>query len=149
VSLIDNLINKYFDNDIEVILDLDQVVFRCEDACERLAPIVYLAQDSSEYQVLAIGKVPESSEKFIRINLFDGKGLNSENFDKAVALESFFHFGLSKLNGRRDFFRPRVKLVFGDRISRIFGGYEKMVLMRIVGNAGAREVVFSPTPQVG
>lgn len=148
MSIIEYIINKLGPNDIEVILNIDQVIFKCGDAYECLAPIVYLSQDSSEYRVLAVGNVPEISEKAIRINLFDGQRCNLENFDKAAVLESFFQYGFNKMMGRLAFVRPRVKLVFGDRISRIFGGYEKMVLMRIVGNAGAREVVFNSKNQI-
>jgi hypothetical protein len=137
--------NKLGPNDIEVILKLDQVIFRSGDAYEQIAPVVHLAQHSSEYRVLAVGNVSEISEKAIRINLFDGQGFNLGDFDKAAVLESFFHYGINKMLSRSAMIRPRVKLVFGDKISSVFGGYEKMILMRIVGNAGAREVVFNST----
>lgn len=148
MTIVEYILNK-LGTDIEITLKSDLVIFRSGDAFEPIAPVVYLAQQESECRVLAVGYAPESSEKFIRINLFDGEGFNSENFDKSAVLEKFFEYGIIKMMGRSAFIRPRVRLVFGERISKVFGGYEKMVLMRIIGNTGAREVVFSPTPQVG
>lgn len=146
MNILDYILNK-IGNDIEVILKKDLVTFRSDDAFEQIPPVVYLTQ--SDHRVLSVGIVPENSENYIRINLFDGEVFNSENFDKSRILELFFEYGIHKIMGRLAFVRPRVSLVFGDRIWKVFGGYERMVLKDAIVNAGAREVVFRSIPMLG
>ena len=86
MNILDYILNK-IGNDIEVILKKDLVTFRSNDAFEPIAPVVYLAQ--SEDRVLSVGIVPENSENYIRINLFDGEVFTSGNFTNLGFWNSF------------------------------------------------------------
>jgi hypothetical protein len=142
LNLLINFITDLSIGDVEVSFERDSVTFRSKRAAESVALVFYVSAKPRGKHVIAVGEVPGASGSFERIDLVDGRLLNSEELDQDEIMEAFLRFGFAKLANGRTFMRPRVVFCGVKLISKALAGAERVVLSVAARKAGAREVIF-------
>lgn len=142
LSLLINLITDLTIGEVEVFFEGDSVTFRSKRRVESVALVFYVSAKPGGEDRVAVGEAPGVSGSFQRINLLDGRLVNSEDLDQHEIMEAFLRFGFRKLANGRTFMRPRVVFCGVRIISKALGGAERVVLSVAARKAGAREVIF-------
>ncbi len=104
-----------------------------------LSPVVYLAPDTERLKVLSVG-APPNDETGVRIEVF-GQDRPPPGISKHDCLAAFLTHGLKAIVDRSLFrVKPDVVVRGAERLTQIFGGYERDLLTSALERAGAKRV---------
>jgi hypothetical protein len=138
-----DLLARAFVPDLEIDVAPDQVYLQQGGQSLYLRPFVVLDASANEPRVLAVGEELSPTSATVRVDLFDPKSPTAPPERKFECLEAFFRFAIVKLRGRRAvLLRARVHVRGAERLSKVFGGYESVLLRQALLSAGARECII-------
>ena len=138
-----DLLARAFVPDIEIEVARDQVYLQQGGRSLYLRPFVVLDASANNPRVLTVGEELASTSATVQVDIFDPKSPTVPPERKFECMEAFFRFAIAKLRGGRTvLLRPRVHVRGAERLSKVLGGYESVLLRQALLSAGARECII-------
>lgn len=131
-----------FSPKIELDISIDSFTFRKDIICKKFKTYLYVSKGEKKPRILSVGEVPVRAFEAIKIELFKTNNQIDNDLDKYDCLSAFLKHCIRAITSKFAMIRPTIVVSGVNELYPVLNGYQKKVMMNLLGDAGAARIIF-------
>ena len=130
-----------FSPKIELEISIDSFTFRKGGFTKTFNTYMYVSKDKKP-RIISVGEEPLRLLESIKIDLFETSDKANAEHDKYDCLSAFLKHCIVSISSKLAMIRPTIIVSGINELNTIFNGYQRKIMMNLLGDAGAALVIF-------